>query len=168
MKKIKMIFLLLIFSLVSCAVDPPTYYFTKNGYIDEIERIELVEYKNESYKMVDTSKDILKFDPEKVVKVETLNNEKVEDFLGDFENIVFHGENESVNEPTGYCLLWHLKNGNFIVFSCTIIKGDRAYSMVAEFDSAYNYVMHYVGFAARPHFEKVVDDYFEMYSKPVE
>jgi hypothetical protein len=76
MKKIKMVFLLLIFCLVSCAVDPPTYYFTKNGCIDEIERIELVEYKNESYKMVDTSKDILKFDPEKVVKVETLNNEK--------------------------------------------------------------------------------------------
>ena len=128
----------------------------------------MVEYKNEDYKIVDASKDGLKFDPEKVVKVETLNNEKVENFLGDFEKIIFHIENESVNEPIGYCLLWHLKNGNFIVFSSTMIKGDRAYSMVAEFDSDNNFVVHHARFAARPHFEDVLDDYFEMYSKPVE
>ena len=165
-KNILSILLLMVIVLTGC--DPASRFFYKNEYIDEIERIELVEYKNEDYKIVDASKDGLKFDPEKVVKVETLNNEKVESFLGDFEKIIFHIENESVNEPTGYCLLWHLKNGNFIVFSCTMIKGDRAYSMVAEFDSDNNFVVHHARFAARPHFEDVLDDYFEMYSKPVE
>ena len=155
MKKFALLILLLIATLLS-GCDPSTYYFSKNDYIDEIERIELIKYTNENYKMVDSSK---------VEKIEILDKDKFSDFLCEFEEIVFHIVNDSVDEPTGYCLLWYLKNGNFIVFSCTMIEGDRAYSMVSEFDSTNNFIKHYWYFAARPHYENVLEKYFKNYVK---
>jgi hypothetical protein len=163
MKKFLLLISLLI-TIVLTGCDPSSYYFNKNEYIDKIERIELVKYKNESYKMVDASKVTLKFEHEKVEKVHTLEDEKIEDFLDDFEKIVFHIENDSVNEPTGYCLLWYLKNGNFIVFSCTIIKGDRGYSMVSEFDSTEKFIRHYAYFASQPHYADILRKYFSNFS----
>ena len=147
MKKIcsiLLIIIIIIISLCGCASDPATYYFSKNAYINEIESIELVKYNNEAFEMVDASKETLKFDYEKVETLETLDVNKIDAFLEDFEEIVFHVENDSVNEPVGYCLLWYLKNGNFIVFSCTLIKKDRGYSMVAEFDSTGKFIQHSV------------------------
>ena len=113
--------------------------------------------------MINPEKVVLKFDSAKVESIEVLDEEKKFDFLSEFEQIVFHEENESVDEPIGYCLLWHLQNGNFIVFSCTLIKDDRAYGMCAEFDSSYNFVQHLADFAARPHFENVLKKYFKNY-----
>ena len=162
MKKIFLLISLLI-TIVLTGCDPSPYYFSKNEYIHKIERIELVKYRNESYKIVDPSKVTLKFEHEKVEKIETLEYEKIEDFLNDFEKIVFHIENESVNEPTGYCLLWYLKNGNFIVFSCTI-KGDRAYSMASEFDATDKFLRHYAGFASEPHYVDILRKYFSNYN----
>ena len=159
-RKITLFFLMFFFILNSC--DPGSIYFNKDTYIDEIERIELVKYNNDNYKMVDSSKVELKFDSSKVEKIEILDDEKTEEFLLDFEKIVFHLENDSVNEPTGYCLIWYLKNGNFIVFSDTSI-GNKAYSMAAEFDASGRFVNHLAHFASRPHYEKILRKYFSSY-----
>lgn len=161
MKKILLVLLLSVLILTGC--DPASYYFKKASYLDRIESIELVKYNNNNFKIVDTTKVNLKFDYKKVNKLEILAPIKINEFLDDFEKIVFHLNNDSVNEPTGYCLLWHLKNGNFIVFSCTLIKGDRGYSMCAEFDSSYNYVQHIAGFASAPHYDKILSKYFYSY-----
>ena len=162
MKKLLCLVILnLIVILSSC--DPFEFYFKRDEYIDEIVKIELVKYNNNQYQMIDPEKVVLKFDSAKVESIEVLDEEKKFDFLSEFEQIVFHEENESVDEPIGYCLLWHLQNGNFIVFSCTLIKDDRAYGMCAEFDSSYNFVQHLADFAARPHFENVLKKYFKNY-----
>ena len=163
MKKFAILILTVLFIIGLVGCDPGTYYFFKDTYLDKVERIELVRYKNEDFEMVDPSETVLKFDHAKVEKIDTLDAQKVEDFLNDFEKIVFHLQDDSVNEPTGYCLLWYLKNGNFIVFSCTLIKGDRAYDMAAEFDANDRFVKHYVCFAARPHYDNVLSKYFPDY-----
>ena len=93
-----------------------------------------------------------------------LNYENIEAFLEDFEQMEFFEQNTSVDEPTGYCLLWHLKNGNYLVFSSTLIKGDRSYSMAAEFDSDNQFVRHIARLSARPHFELILSKYFTNYS----
>ena len=120
MKMKKVVFFLFAFfailGLVGC--DPGTCYFFKDTYLDEVERIELVRYKNEDFEMVDASETVLKFDHAKVEKIDTLDAQKVEDFLNDFEKIVFHLQDDSVNEPTGYCLLWYLKKWQF---SCILM-----------------------------------------------
>ena len=167
MKKVILLIVLLITSLFF-ACDPGTYYFHKSEYFDKIERIELIRYNNDNYKMIDASNEDLIFEVSKVEKLEILDDDKTSDFLSDFEKIVFHYENDSVNEPIGYCLLWYLENGHFLIFSCTMIEGDRAYGMAAEFDGENNFVRHYASFAARPHFEDVLDKYFETYIKPSE
>ena len=163
MKKFAILILTLSFIIGLVGCDPGTYYFFKDTYLDMVERIELVQYKNENFKMVDASETVLKFDHAKVEKIDTLDARKVEDFLIDFEKIVFHLEDDSVNEPTGYCLLWYLQNGNFLVFSCTLIKGDRGYCMAAEFDANDRFVKHYAYFAARPHYDDVLSKYFPDY-----
>ena len=140
MKKIMVMLLFCVLILTGC--DPGTYYFAKTSYLDKIESIELVKYNNSNFEMVDSTKVNLKFD---------------------FEKIVFHRENDSVNEPTGYCLLWHLKNRNFIVFCCTLIEDDRGYSMCAEFDSECNFVQHIAYFASGPHYDDVLSKYFSSY-----
>lgn len=155
--------ILIAFTFAGC--DPGSYFFKKIDYIDNIERIELVEYKNENYKMIDASREALIFDPEKVKKIETLGYDEIEQFLYDFEKIAFFVGNDSVNEPTGYCLLWYLENGNFIVFSCTLIENDRAYSMIAEFDSSCNFVKHHASFDSGPHYDNVLNKYFLNYKK---
>ena len=161
MKKILIMLMFIIVLLTGC--DPASYYFTKTLYLDKIESIELVEYSNNNYEIVDTSKTDLKFDYEKVKKLETLDTNKINEFLDDFEKIVFHIENESVNEPIGYCLIWHLKNGNFIVFCCTLVAGDRGYSMVSEFDSTCRFIKHYADFASGPHYDDILSKYFPSY-----
>ena len=155
------ILILIIILLTGC--DPSSYYFDKNDYIVKIESIELVNYRNENYKMVDSNKETLKFDHKKVEKVEILDSEKIEAFLDDFEEIMFFDSSESVNEPTGYCLIWYLKNSNFIVFSCTMIEEDRAYSMAAEFNSSDEFVCHHADFDSMPQYEDLLKKYFEEY-----
>ena len=156
-----LIILLIVFSMSSC--DPASYYFRKDIYVDEVVKIELVTYTNETYKMVDPLKTTLKFDLLKAKSIEVLEQDKKGEFLEEFEKIVFHSGNDSVEEPTGYCLLWHLENGNFIVFSGTIID-DRCYSMVAEFSKNGDFVKHHAYFAAVPHYDNVLKKYFDNYN----
>ena len=163
MRKIFALLLILVIILLT-GCDPSSYYFDKNDYIEKIDRIELVNYSNENYKMVDSNKETLRFDHKKVEKVETLDSEKIEAFLDDFTKIMFFDLSESVNEPTGYCLIWYLKNGNFMVFSCTLIEGDRAYSMAAEFNSSDEFVCHHADFDSMPQYENLLRKYFKAYS----
>ena len=149
-------------NLTSC--DPTSIYFQKETYIGSVEKIELVKYNNDNYEMVDPTKVDLKFDFSKVEQREVLDESKIEEFLIEYEKVIFHIKNESVNEPTGYCLLWYLTNGNFIVFSCTFIEGeDRAYDMVAEFSEDCKFLRQFVHFASFPHHELILDEFFESY-----
>ena len=152
----------MILLLTGC--DPASCYFYKDTYLDKIESIELVKYNNADFEMVDASKVDLKFDYEKVEILEILDSSKIDEFLEDFEEIAFQVENDSVNEPTGYCLLWHLKNGNFIVFSNTLIREDRAYSIAAEFTSTCEFVRHLADLDGGIHYDAVLEKYFSTYS----
>ncbi|MBQ3572409.1 MAG: hypothetical protein IJA15_06250 [Clostridia bacterium] len=162
MKKLILLTLTFIMVLLT-GCEPPSFYFLKTNYLDDIESIELVKYNNSNFEMVDPSKTVLTFDYKKVEKLETLDSNKIEEFLDDFEEIIFFHGNKSVNEPTGYCLLWHFKDGTFMVFSCTIIPGDRGYDMVATFDSTGKFLSHGGYFAAEPHYVLVLSKYFSSY-----
>ena len=126
MKKYISILVFLMCAVLLSSCDPITCHLYKDTYLDKIERIELVKYNNDNYEMVDASKEELKYDPSKAELLEVLHPEKFDEFLSDFEKITFFvGWSDSVNEPTGYCMLWYLKNGNYIVISSTI-KNKRA------------------------------------------
>ena len=55
---------------------------------------------------------------------------------------------------------------NRIAYSsdCTIIDGDRGYSMVSEFDSTSQFVKHYAYFASEPHYNNILSKYFSSYN----
>lgn len=166
MKKFMVSLLLIVVTVLSGCFGAPSFYFVKESEINNIERIELVYYINENYQMVDPTKVTLKFDPSKAEVVEVLAEDKVDAFLTEFEKIEFHRKDRSVIEPaTGYCLLWYFKNGNYTVFSSTMSEDNRiGYSMVAEFDSSNAFVRHIGFFAAKPHFDLIVGNFFEKYN----
>ena len=156
--------MLLFMVIILTACEPLHLYFTKEEYLNQIESIELIKYNNENYKDVDPSIDEIIFNFDKVETIEVLDRDMFEEFLTDYEEIEFHIDNCSVNEPTGYCLVWYLKNGNFIVFSCTGTSAEGVYSMCSEFDSESKFIKHYADFAARPHYDMILDKYFENYN----
>ena len=79
MKKIMVMLLFCVLILTGC--DPATYYFVKTSYLDQIESIELVRYNNSNFEMVDSTKVNLKFDYEKVDRLEILTPNKINSFL---------------------------------------------------------------------------------------
>ena len=153
--------------LVAC--DPTFVHFEADIYCDKVEYVELVRYDNDNFKIVNGKKTTLKFDRTKAIQIEILDDSKLESFLLDFEEIIFSLESSSTNEPSGYCLLWHLNNGNFIVFSITCkssigCKSEIAYSMAAEFDSESNFIKHYANWNSEDRYESLLKKYFKNYN----
>lgn len=161
MKRIIAVFLLVGILFLNGCFGPEIMYYPNDLY--DVERIELVKYKNDDYKNIKPSKVELKFDSSKIERIETLDSDKIDDFLSEFEEIIFHRKDKSVNEPTGYCLIWYLKNGDFIVFSCTT-RDNKGYSMVAKFDSSDKFIEHQAYFASKPHYDMVLSKYFSTYN----
>lgn len=164
-KNVMVIILILVVAISLSACDPSIFSIYKREYIEKIDYIELCVYNNSNCKTIDVSKATPKFDLQKKETVEILDPEKVEAFLSDFEGMTFFELNESVDEPTGYCLLWHLKDGNFLVFSSTYSESDRrAHGMAAEFDATGQFVRHIGSIDGRIFLENILDEYFTNYS----
>ena len=75
----------------------------------------LIQYTNETYKMVKPSETVLEFNPSKINSIETLGKNKIAEFLYDFEKIVFHLENQSnmvdkYNIGSGYIIQENVEN----------------------------------------------------------
>ncbi len=160
MKKTFIILISLI-TIILSGCDPATFYFEFESMNNEVLSVELVEYDNNSSEMINTNLDSkLIFDSKKIISVETLEEERIDEFLKGLSVIVFHQVEESTIEPVKECLKINKNNGNYIILSCTVIDG-TVYSMVAEYDSSGNFLEHLAYFADRPSYERLIDKYFK-------
>ncbi len=64
--------------------------------------------------------------------IDTLQKEKINEFITELSMITFHIENKCVDSPVGYAVLIYTFNNEIIVLSCTVIN-NIGYSMVATF-----------------------------------
>lgn len=163
MKKIYCILLIsIVMSLVGCVTDPPTYYFNAEELIENVIRIELVNFVNEKPEQVIVNDDTtLSFNMVNATLIKELDNEKIKDFIDDLSTITFHIENKSVNSPLGYTIIIYMENQETIVLSCTVVDG-LAYSMVAVFTVDGSFIEHIAKFADEPKFRKVLERYFDV------
>jgi hypothetical protein len=163
MKKIYLIFLIAILvSLAGCVTDPPTYYFNADELIENVIKIELVNFANENPKQIIVDDDtILVINIIDAILVDELDNDKINDFIDDLATITFHVENKSVNSPLGHTVIIYLKNQEIIVLSCTVVDG-LAYSMAAVFTLEGSFIRHIARFADEPKFRKILEKYFEV------
>lgn len=160
MKKLYAVLLIIIVLLSGC--DPGCYYFDADEIADQAVKIQLVICENPSPQKIIVKEDtVLYFDVEDAEIVETLENEKIEEFAKDLSTVTFHIENESVNAPIGYAVLIHMQNQEIIVLSCTTING-VGYGMAAAFSIDGNFLRHIACFADAPKFRRILAKYFEL------
>ena len=161
MKKIHVILLsMIVLLLCGCAIDPATYYFDADDIKNQATKIQLVICENNNPVIVDVKEDtVLLFDIDNVRIIETLEQEKIDDFAYELSTITFHKEMESVNSPVGYTVLIYMQNQEIIVLSCTIING-IGYGMVAVFSNDGNFIRHIAQFADEPKFKRLLTNCF--------
>ena len=166
MKKVCAVLLIMIVVLCGCATDPQTYYFNSTEIAEKVVKIELAMCDNPSPVIVHVEEDtVLHFDINNVIIIEELEQEKINDFVGELSTITFHKEKKSVNSPTGYTLLMYMQNEDIIVLSCTIISG-TAYQMAAIFSNRGDFITHIAQFADEPSFKRLLTKYFNCFSEP--
>jgi hypothetical protein len=144
------------------------YFTVETANALNIVSIELGVYDNIACRWVNTEDgETLTFDRRKYEKLEELNADAKEQLLTDFSVIAFMGVDESVNEPTGYCLLFNLTNGDYIVVSSTTLNG-WSYGMFARFNSNDEFQSVVASFdGVQEQFANLLDNYFQTYVKPV-
>lgn len=165
MKKIfTLIILIVSITIISgCVTDPNTYYFNYEELSSKVISIELINYENSNPRIINVKESsISNIDFQKMEVLQILPSQNIDSFISKLSKITFHESNESAEAPIGKGIKLNYKNGNFIIISCTITK-ERAYSFVAEFDGEGNFVKHIAKFADRPKFEKLIEEYFELY-----
>lgn len=164
MKKIYLILFatIMMVTLVGCVTDPPTYYFNAAELIENVIKIELVDFANEKPDIVIVDDDtMLSINMMDATLIKELDNDKTTGFIEDLSTITFHVENKSVNSPIGYTVIMYMKNQEIVVLSCTVLDG-LGYSMAAVFTVEGKFVEHIANFADEPKFRKVLEKYFDI------
>ena len=153
----------LIASVTGC--DPSTYYFDKEQYADKIEKIELrYSEPTENPRIIKIEEEHPVFKLEHSSVIETLDSNKIANFVDDFSTITFHLIFETCDEPFGQILLMYLTNGNYIVSSFSILN-KKGYCCFCEFDSNCEFVKFIGDLAESTKYELVLGNYFASYTK---
>lgn len=163
-KRFSLILSLLIIIFISgCVSDPNTYYFNYEELSSNVISIELINYENSNPRIINVNEiSISNIDFQKLEVLEELPSQSIDSFIRRISEITFHESNKSAEAPIGKGIKLNYKNGNFVLISCTLTK-ERGYSFVTEFDDRGNFVKHIAEFADRPKFEKLLEEYFEVY-----
>lgn len=164
MKKIYLILLatIMMMSLEGCVTDPQTFYFSKTDLIENVVKIELVDFLNGKPEIVIVDENtILSINMENATPIKELHNDKVNSFIEDLSTITFHVENKSANSPLGYTIIMYMKNQEIIVLSCTVVGG-LGYSMAAMFTVEGEFLEHIANFADEPKFRRMLEKYFDI------
>ena len=121
MKKALIIILVLtcLLGLVGC--DPGTNNLSKDELLTNTVKIELIDYKNESPKLLTLSgMKKPKFDFNNATLIATLDESRFEDIIEDVAADDYLVFGTALNEPMGKTLVLYQSNGNMIVlFGCT-------------------------------------------------
>lgn len=155
--------LLVLCSLVSfAACDPGTFYFD-DEYLSAIVSVELISYVNPEQThffswVPDHTADLKPFDESKVSVLETLDNDKLSDFIDTLCECDVLYKYYAFDAPNGLCLKLTYANGDFVIVSC---NGNSFAGYIGKF-SADGEVADFIGcFSSLYSFETLVNDYFQ-------
>ena len=121
MKKALVVVLVLSCLLLLVGCDPAQGYLHKDELIANTVRIDLVEYKNESPRILNLrwGKQKPSFDLNNATFIATLDEAYFEAFLDEITAYAYHNYSNALNEPMGKTVILYQENGNMIVlFGC--------------------------------------------------
>ena len=166
MKKAITTFLALL--LVLCALctfvacDPATFYFD-HEYLSDIVSVELIRYDNPEQKhfiswVSDHTADLKPFDDSKLSVLETLEADKISDFLDTLIECPILFKYYAFDSPNGLCLKLTYSNGDFIIINCY----EQSFAGYIGKFSFNGEVAEFIGcFVGYDCFETLVNDYFQ-------
>ena len=150
-----------LYTLVAC--DPDTFYFD-HEYLSDIVSIELIRYDNPEQKhfsswVPDHTSDLKPFEDSKLNVLETLDENKISDFIDTLCECHILDKYYAFDTPNGICLKLNYSNGDLLIVSCN--KNSSA-GYIGKFFSN-GEVAEFIGcFSAPNYFETLVNDYFQM------
>lgn len=154
MKKIIVVLALALVVLSLTACDPAHYNYNHEELKNNVVRVELINYDNPDAKELFEKRDkVIAVNLDKIEVVETLSEDKVNDFLLDFSKILFLEYWRHSDSPRGTCVRIVYENGDFEVVSHEVVYAGR-------FDSEGNVVEFVGGLSGRNNLINLVNKYF--------
>lgn len=126
MKKVLIIMLVLtcLLGLVGC--DPETNNFSKDELLANTVKIELIDYENESPKLLTiSSMKKPKFDFNKATLIATLDDSRYGDVINYVAGADYLDYGTALNEPMGKALVLYQNNGNMIVLYGCVYTNEK-------------------------------------------
>lgn len=148
------------FVLAGC--DPGSYYFTQE-YLSDIVSVELIDYSNSKQRhfiswVPDHSSELKAFDNSKYSVIETLDDDKIDDFIDTLCECHILSTYYAYNSPKGLCLKLNYSNGDFVIANC---QNKSFAGYVGKF-TASGKVAKFIGcFSSYYSFKTLVNDYFQ-------
>lgn len=160
--KLSAIFFIICSLFIFAACDPATFYFN-HEYLSDTVSVELIRYDNPEQKhfsswVPDHTSELKPFDQSKVVVSETLDENKIPDFIDTICEYDILYKYYAFDTPNGICIKLTYSNGDFLIVSCNenSFKG-----YIGKFFSN-GEVADFIGcFSAFDSFETLLNDYFK-------
>jgi len=156
--------LLLLLFLTAC--DPTPFSFDYKDTLQDLVRVELVDYQNSKTRQINTfvgpvNSRILPFNHDDMIVVETLTTEDIDAFVSDLsEVVILYKYWVQLNGPQNLCLRLVYENGDFIILTC-LYEEYSLVGFIGEYDSDGNVKDYIGGFRSVHDFTDLVNKYFE-------
>lgn len=158
LKKIGISFILLLgFMLVSCVMDPESFYYNYDELKEDVVAVELINYDSEAVR-IKSREEILPFNFHKMEVIETLELDQLEGFFLELSKIHFHKPDRLTryyNTASGLSIRMIYSSGNFVVMCC-----NKKTNFVTMFDSDGNLGEYTIKFTGISNFTDLVNNNF--------
>ncbi len=123
MKKPQFLLLPLLLCLFLTSCDPMSNHYDYDALAESVESVSLVQYENPDQKKFGTwvfhqFTRLKAVDMEKITLLETLDGEKLPDFLQQLSDETILDTYYAYDSPRGICLRLNHKNGDFTLITC--------------------------------------------------
>ena len=163
MRKIIYFLCLIITCFCVCACDPDSYTINPNS-LEGVKTIELVEYKNPNQKhflsWVPNHFDELKpFDAANATVIETLQEEKISDFLDSFMQTDILHTYYAYDSPVDICIRLNYENGNFLIIWSNYKKNSFA-GYIGEYSADGTVLSFWGSFSSLSYYQDLINTFF--------
>ncbi|MDE6597711.1 MAG: hypothetical protein K2K60_03640 [Clostridia bacterium] len=154
--KAALIIILISLCLTLTACDPIRDHF-EHEYLSDVVSVELIKYDNPKQKqlflwVIDHSSQLKPFDNSKVSVLESLDENKISDFIDSLCELDFFSPYYDFDSPKGTCLKLSYSNGDFLIIQSRYIGKFSPNGEIAE----------YIGSFSNPNtYKSVINEYFQ-------
>ncbi|MBQ9849007.1 MAG: hypothetical protein IJO64_08125 [Clostridia bacterium] len=163
MKRAVILLLSAVICCFTCACDPGGYIIDREE-LNDVVSVELIEYKNEEQKhfaswVSDKFDQLVPFELDNATVIETLPEEKNDEFLDAFSSTDILHTYYAYNSPKDVCLRLNYENGDFLIIWANYAENSYA-GYIGEYSSDGAVISFWGSFSSPDYYTDLVNDYF--------